>query len=457
MNLELQNICVSFSQKVVLEDVNILFQEGMIHGLLGDNGAGKSTTANIISGELQPSSGQILINGNPVQLHNSKSAIKNRICYVHQRPMLSDSISIKENLLLGLKEKDKNLFQKLTEIWLKDISVNTIVKNTGSDTRFFIALASALLKKPEFLILDEPGALLDENQRNFLYKQLQQMAKEGMNILVITHSMEEAEKYCDTIVRLENGIIKDSLNKAELKISPTTKKAKGHIQIHFNHLTARPANLPAIFDVDFYVSQGEVVLIQGLPEDGLVTLENVITGFNLKNTHGSVEITDQNQILYNCNIKSEKYSIKKLRQGLKLKNGKKITCGIIPTDKKFRGSNPLITIKQMLTAEIPENSPEKLIEEAGIDIKPEEKCASLSGGMLQRLLLARELSKNPEILFLCQPLQGLDVTACQHICKKITETAETGAMVIILASDNLTADLCTRTYKLKSGKLEESA
>ena len=455
MNLELQNICISFSQKVVLEDVNILFQEGKIHGLLGDNGAGKSTTANIISGELQPSSGQILIDGKPVQLHNSKSAIKNGICYVHQRPMLADSISIKENLLLGLKNKDKNLFQKLTKLWLKDIPLSTLVKNTGSDTKFFIALTSVLLKKPEFLILDEPSALLDNNQREFLYGQLQQMAKQGMTMLVITHNLDEAEKYCDTIVRLEKGIIKNSLQKSELKINPVTNKAFGSLQLHFNNLTARPANLPAIFDVNFSVKQGEIILIQGLPEDGLVTLENVITGFNLKNAQGTVEITDESESLFKCNLKSEKYSIKQLQKGLKLKSGKNIACGIIPTDKKFRGSNPELKIEDILTAENPKNSSEELIKTAEINIKAEEKCSALSGGMLQRLLLARELNKKPEILLLCQPLQGLDVTACQQICKKITETAEAGAMVIILASDNLTADLCSQYYKLNNGKLEE--
>ena len=207
MNIELKNICMYFSRKKVLDGVNITFEEGKIHALLGDNGAGKSTLANILNGELKPTSGSILIDGKETLLKNAKQAIQHGIAYVHQTPVLAESISIQENVMLGLDRKTKALFQILSKNWLGNLEPTKLVKDVGSDTKFFIALLSALLKNPKFLILDEPTALLDEEQRDYLFENLKSLAASGLNILIITHNFDEAEKYCNSIVRLEDGKI----------------------------------------------------------------------------------------------------------------------------------------------------------------------------------------------------------------------------------------------------------
>ena len=394
MTLELRQISLRYSKKTVLDNLCITFKEGQLHALLGENGAGKSTTANIICGELLPHSGTILIDDKPLIFRTPRDAIQNGISYVHQRPMLADYITVKENLLIGLNKEQKQYLKTEAEKWLPEINLNSIVINYGADTRFFIALTSALIKKPKVLILDEPSALLDDNQRTFLFEKLRSLCAEGMNIIIITHNYDEAEQYCDTIDYLEDGkLIKDysSINQRQTKPEDNTG--------------------------------GRITLIKGLAEDGLDTLEKSL-----------IQMRARHEFAFKT--------------------------ALVPTDRKFTGSSPDLTIEQMLTCalDIPENQKPaaalRMIALSGVDITPQEKCSNLSGGMLQRLMFERELYGNPELLILCNPLQGLDVNTCQKTCERIQKAAQNGAFVLVLSYGAYPSDYCDVEYRLKNGNLE---
>ena len=479
MNLELQNIYVHFSHKSVLNGINIFFKEGQIHGLLGENGAGKSTTANIISGELTDYTGSLLLDGNKAFFSDSRAAIKNGICYVHQTPMLAKEISIKENLVLGLKNIDKQRILDLAALWLKDIPLSTLVKNVGSDTRFFVALTGALLKNPRFLILDEPSALLDDSQRDFLFTNMRQLARDGMNILLITHNLQEALKYCDTISVLEDGHIVESeqylkkmemINKSELAALEAVQKQsvdgvssdddapQSSLTLELKNVTSRPSDKPALFDINFYVRQKEIVLIQGLPEDGTGTLEDLLTGFQPHHTEGEVVFSDDDDVIFSCNLKTKKLTAKTLRHSIILKNGRPLKTGIIPTNRKSRGAAADITISDMLLTgheKVEKSTVQTIIESAKVNITPNEKVKNLSGGMLQRLILNRELYETPDLLILCHPLQGLDFHSSNETCDIIEKTASNGAMVLVISSNGYLRKIATRTYRLIGGHLEQ--
>ena len=400
MTLELRQICLHFSKKTVLNKLSLCFNEGQLHALLGENGAGKSTAANIICGELSPDSGTILLDGKPVVFRTPKDAIQNGICYVHQRPMLADYITVKENLLLGLNKEQKLLLKPEAEKWLPEVNLNSLVLKHGADTRFFIALTSALIKKPKILILDEPSALLDDNQRIFLFKKLRLLAGEGMNIIIITHNYDEAEKYCDTVDYIKDGKIV-SADKPFDKLGD--HKPLGNSMSKNNN--------------------GRITLIKGLAEDGLDTLEKSL--INMRSHH--------------------EFAFK---------------TALIPTDRKFTGSSPNLTIEQMLTSalDIPESQKPaaalQMINLSGVDITPQEKCSSLSGGMLQKLMFERELYGDPELLILCNPLQGLDVNTCQKTCERIQKAAQNGAYVLVLSYGAWPSEYCDVEYRLKDGNLE---
>ena len=271
MTLELRDICLRYSKKIVLDNLSLTFEGGQIHALLGENGAGKSTTANIICGELQPDQGQILLDGKQVVFKSPKAAIEHGICYVHQTPMLADSISVKENLLLGIKKEYKNNIIPVAKMWLPDIPLHTFVKDLSGGMKFFVALCSALIKCPRLLILDEPTALLDNEQRNFLFENLHTLAASGMNIILITHYLDEAEKYCDTIDFLEEGKL------AQKKTLPVLTKS---------------------------IQKGKITLIQGQEEDGLGELENKLIQDALKTDrhHYAIIPTDRKYTASNPNL-----------------------------------------------------------------------------------------------------------------------------------------------------------
>lgn len=451
MNLRLEKINLKYSSKIVLADLDLYFEQGKIHALLGENGAGKSSTANIICGEILPNSGSIFIDDKPVVFKTPADAINKKISYVHQTPMLAESLSIKENLSVGIKKQYLKNMTATTDIWLKNINLNTKTKQLGSDIRFFAALCSALIKNPEILILDEPTALLSSLQKDFLFENLRKMADNGMNIIVITHNMDEAENYCDTITYLENGKVCDIKELHKINIDYKKKKNINSERIIFENICCRKKDSIELKNLNFFIQKGCISLIKGLTEDGLYLLENIITAMDVKHCSGTIHFSNR----YTVNLKKNDFNPRILRY----KTG--FSVGIIPTNKKFRGSNPNLSVEQMLSARFIEKEKNTsqladiFIEKSKVNISKTEKSKNLSGGMLQKLLLERELHNNPELLILCNPLQGLDVDSCNHICKKISSFAENGAYILVISSGAFPSEYCDFEFKLTNGTMEQ--
>lgn len=454
MTLELKNIDFSFTKKQVLKDVSIFFNQGQIHGLLGENGAGKSTLANIICGELKPSKGQILIDGKEVHFSSPKDAINTGICYVHQRPQLCENISVYENLILGLKlpfsPKKRKLLQEeihlLTQKLIPSVNLKTPLYNVSSDLRFFISLTSALLKHPKILVLDEPSALINQKQIDFLYEYMNICTHEHMNIIIITHNLSEAEKYCNDTFLLKKEsqpeINISSINKQQNQESGFQKKS---IDLEWKNICCKTRNHIPLKNLNFNVKSGEITLIKGRGEDGLSLLEDIVQGMNSFKAQGQFIITnDKNETKWDL---SKGFSTKDLRFC------KSIKTGIIPTNKKYRGSFPELTVEQILTTSQKNKSAEELISLANINIQPFEKCENLSGGMLQRLMINRELAENPDFLILCNPLQGLDSTSEKNLCTRIKNLADNNTAILILSTAEFPSEICTWVYNLKKGEL----
>jgi len=215
MDIALSHVSKRYLHKVVLENLSVAFKGGMIHALLGENGAGKSTTAAILSGGLQYDEGSILINGNVVHFETPRDAVRAGIVCVQQRPLLAGSISVIENILLGSeysqagkKLKRREILQeaeKYRQKWAPQLDFRARVAGTGGDERFYTSLIAALICRPSVLILDEPSALLDWEQRRALYANIRELACDCMKKIVITYFMQEAERCTDTIAVLRKG------------------------------------------------------------------------------------------------------------------------------------------------------------------------------------------------------------------------------------------------------------
>ena len=471
MDVALEHISKRYLHKTVLEDLSLVFQGGMIHALLGENGAGKSTTAAVLSGALEPDGGTILIDGKAVRFSSPRDALRSGIVCVRQRPLIADGISVWENILLGTEYgaagktlKKGEIFSRaelLKSKWAPHLNFRALAAHIGGDERFYTALISALIREPRMLILDEPSALLDREQRLSLYANIRELADKGMNVIVITHIMQEASRYTDTVTVLQKGKGVERCERSALYVSKakseaaqlhTVRTEKSGDCISFEHIGVRPKKRPALFDVSFTAKSGCITLIEGLPESGLGTLENVVTGMESARTEGLCRIKTGERSLC-VDFKSGKWTPYFLRIEAKLRTA------IIPSDRTFRASNPGLSIEQLLCAMYGGKSADeyatRLIEKAKVSIRPDEKASALSGGMLQRLILAREFENDPNLIIACEPLQGLDGKAAERTQKLFSDFAHRGAVVIVLSSSEFPKALCAAHYVLEGGALRE--
>ena len=366
--LSLKDICVNYSYKTVLTGVSLDFEEGKIYSLLGENGAGKSTLAHVLCGDILPTDGSIYLKEKKLKIRKPKDAIRSGIVCVHQRPLLAPSLSIRDNLRIGISHKMTAKIPELAENWLPGRNLSETVQNISEQEAFYTSLTGALLKSPCVLILDEPP-FLDKDK-------IRQLAKSGIIIIVITHSFTEAIEKSDEVILLKNGSV----------------------------LEKRPAK--NINEAD--IKEKLFGLTQNIRQPEEITTEAI----------------------------SEAQIIKRRTQ--EMAAHKLPLTGYIPSDRTFRASNPQLTVFQLLTAyhtdykqkEMTEFA-QSLLKKAEVNIRLYEKAVCLSGGMLQRLILEKELAEKPEVLYLFNPTHGLDAEATERLYTRLKTLSKKGTKVII--------------------------
>lgn len=483
MDIELRNISKHYLKKTALDNVSVSFASGKIHALLGENGAGKSTLAGIISGRIIASEGEILLDSEKTRITRQKDSLERGIAIVEQRPSLALSLSAYENIMLTRSGKSffisPRIPQEILDLqreYAPGLDLSKKVKDLGGNNRFYISLILALLTNPKVLILDEPSAFLDMDERKKLYTKLRLLAGKNINIIVITHSTAEACTYPDTVTVLKKGKFFKSFGSKEEyaesleqnhenpdhaskkenypvrtdseKKSLTAEPAHMHCPCFIlSHASSKPKNRPILIDADLTVNYGEITAVSGLKEAALDTLEDLCTGIENSYSRGKAFFYDADGSCKDISISKGQLTSRFLR-----KNG----CSIISSDRTFRASNPGLTVEQMLTAfDGTKNTTalaQKLIDETQVNITPEDLCSSLSGGMQQRLIITREFSTDPKLLILCNPMQGLDVESQGKLAAKINAHAQKGKAVLIIGSADFPLSTCARVYELESGK-----
>ena len=419
--LELKNICLTYSYKKVLCGVNASFEEGKIYSLLGENGAGKSTLAHIICGDLRADSGSLILNGQKLNFDSAGQALKKGIGCVHQRPLLATSISVWENLQLGNNHLKKKDAETLLKNLIPGVKMKTLVKNLNPSQKFFVSLAGILLKNPEILILDEPTALLEPKLADFLFEILSQKTAAGMTILVITHNLNEAICKTDGIVILRDGNVIASGNSRDF----TESKIRA---LMFDQ--AGPHTAPA---VNTEVPGPHIAFAVNTEIPGPHTAPTVNT--DVSGPHTALSLPPPLiQKLYTTESENSLTGM----DSDKIRELRKEGTAIIPSDRTFRASNPDLTILQLTTTYKTELSKKtlteyarKITQKAGVNIHLDEKVNCLSGGMLQRLILQRELDLNPQKIIFCSPYQGLDSDAVCKLNKVIAEQIKKGTKIIL--------------------------
>lgn len=458
MNLKLEHINKSFKHKTVLKDINIEFQEKKLHIIQGQNGAGKSTLAKIISGAVQASGGKIFVDGKELIEKKEILSFQKQIAMVLQIPLLAENISVKENILVSSpdfffnKARIENILSILKKFNQK-INLKSKIKDLTNDKKFFLSLAIALEKNPKILILDEPSTFLNSQEKDILYKELKSLCKENLNIIIISHSISEAEKYADTVTIIEDGnILNQKIEfSAESNSLRFSKNQKEDLCFKIENLFLQSKKHTILNNVNLVCNYGQITTISGIQESEIINLEDFICGLNQSKAKGIISFINKSEHkTTRINLERKKFNSSFLRKN---------KTAIVPSNRTFRASDPKLTIEEMLNVYNKKNNTknyaENLIKKAKINIGLEETASNLSGGMCQRLILARELSENPDFIIMCNPMQGLDINSQKELISTIIELQEKNKSILIIGAKDFPLSLSSKVYSLENSTLKE--
>lgn len=440
------------------KDVTLSVNVGEIHALSGENGAGKSTLMKILFGEEQPTSGEIFINEKKVNISSPQMAIKLGIGMVHQHFMLVPSLTVTENVILGI-EPTKGMMVDMAfarkQVGELGKKYNLYVEpdkradelTVGQKQK--VEILKALFRGVKILILDEPTAVLTPQETQELFDELLSLRENGYTIIFISHKLQEVKQICSRITIIRRGItmgVHDVKSISEQDISRLMvgrdiilkvdkKPARpGNALVKIKNLSVMGENKTCVLEnLSFTLRKGEILGIAGVEGNGQTELVQVLTGMTAY-SRGTVEVNGEN-------IKG--YSTEKIRN-LKLSH--------IPADRMVEGIAPGLSITENMIADklcwkrffkngirnmnAVRKYGKEMIEEYQILCKSQdEDISSLSGGNIQKVVLARELSSFPQIIIADQPTRGVDVGATEFIRKRLIKMRDEGNGVLLISSD----------------------
>ena len=450
--LEVKGISKTFGSIKALDSVDFYLQKGIVHGLLGENGAGKSSLMNVLSGIYIPESGSIKINNQKIEKMSPDIAASFGIGMVHQEFRLIESFTIKDNLTLSkasiFNDNFKEAYDKYSEIFALNSNYLTPVNELSVGEKQKVEIMKLIFKNSQIMLLDEPTAVLTPQETLQLKDSLEKLSQEDeKTIVLITHKLKEIKDFTERIFVMKNGkMVADNLETrkvndkdlielmmGEIKQSSFKKdNNKGAIKLEAKDISLKNSEQLLVLDnISLSVKAGEILGVAGVSGNGQVELANVICG---------IEKEFEGKVLINSKDVSKKG----------VKSRKKLNLSYIPENRLGVGLAPGVSvldnsaIKEYFKASYgPHLSRGKmmtylndLIKQFSIkapDIKAE--ISTLSGGNMQKLLMGRELISNPEVIVAAQPTRGLDVSAVEAIHKLIIDQRDKGSAVLLISED----------------------
>ena len=450
--LEVKGISKTFGSIKALDSVDFYLQKGIVHGLLGENGAGKSSLMNVLSGIYIPESGSIKINNQKIEKMSPDIAASFGIGMVHQEFRLIESFTIKDNLTLSkasiFNDNFKEAYDKYSEIFALNSNYLTPVNELSVGEKQKVEIMKLIFKNSQIMLLDEPTAVLTPQETMQLKDSLEKLSQEDeKTIVLITHKLKEIKDFTERIFVMKNGkMVADNLETrkvndkdlielmmGEIKQSSFKKdNNKGAIKLEAKDISLKNSEQLLVLDnISLSVKAGEILGVAGVSGNGQVELANVICG---------IEKEFEGKVLINSKDVSKKG----------VKSRKKLNLSYIPENRLGVGLAPGVSvldnsaIKEYFKASYgPHLSRGKmmtylndLIKQFSIkapDVKAE--ISTLSGGNMQKLLMGRELISNPEVIVAAQPTRGLDVSAVEAIHKLIIDQRDKGSAVLLISED----------------------
>jgi simple sugar transport system ATP-binding protein len=460
--LRLEQICKTFPGGVEAnKDASLTVYKGEIHAIVGENGAGKSTLMNILYGVHQADSGSILINQREVSISSPREAKHLGIGMVHQHFMLVPSFTVLENVILGYEPRKQMLFtdfkssesrvRAICDRYHMDIPLDCLVKDISVGTQQRVEIIKAIYRGAEILILDEPTAVLTPLEVQDLYKICREMVKKDKTILFISHKLKEVLTLSDQVTVMRNGQTLQTLNTRETNESDLACMIVGReriwqigrrkemreeqtvLDVRNVSVRSNQQNL-AVKDISFQVKAGEILGIAGVEGNGQTEVMQALTGL--------MPIED-GDVFFNGTSLRQTTTARMRAMGIRH----------IPEDRLTTGACLKATIQENLIIDSSDRQPfirrggrmdweavnehsRRLIEQFGVVAPgPDSLVGNLSGGNIQKVVVARELSSNHTCLLVLHPTRGLDIGASEFIYKTLLASRDEKNAVLLVSAD----------------------
>ena len=476
--IEMREITKIFGDFVANDKINLELRKGEIHALLGENGAGKSTLMNMLAGLLEPTSGEIVVNGKSEKLDSPSKAASLGIGMVHQHFMVVEAFTVAENIILGSEVTNKGVLDlkkanadilELSERYGLAVDPTAKVEDISVGAQQRVEILKTLYRGADILIFDEPTAVLTPAEILELMEIMKTLVKEGKSIILITHKLDEIRAVADrvTVIRRGKSIqtvgIEGATNKdlAEMmvgrSVSFVTEKEEAQpkeVVLAISDLVVNEnRGVPAVKELSLDVRAGEIVGIAGIDGNGQSELIQAITGLR-KVKSGSIKIKGQ-EVVGLSPRKITEMNVSHVpedrhRDGLVLEMMLSENIALQTYYKEPLSKNGVLNYNQI------NSYARKVMEEFDVRAANEIVPASaLSGGNQQKAIIAREVDRNPDLLIVSQPTRGLDVGAIEYIHKRLIGERDKGKAVLVVSFElDEILNLSDRIAVIHDGKIQ---
>jgi simple sugar transport system ATP-binding protein len=478
--IELKNITKTFGSVVANSNVNLTVNYGEILSILGENGSGKTTLMNMIAGIYFPDEGQIFIDGQEVVIRSPKDAFRYKIGMIHQHFKLVDVFSATENIILGLKGKEKfnikksvNKVEEISKKYGFEIDPKKKIHEMSVSEKQTVEILKVLYRGADILILDEPTAVLTPQETQKLFAVLRRMRDDGKAIIIITHKLHEVLSLSDKVSVLRKGEYIGTVNTSETNETQLTEMMVGKkVSLNINRSEPKEPKdrlvvkditcinregVKLLDDISFTVKSGEILGIAGIAGSGQRELLESIAGLQ-KLTEGDIYYHDPKT--GNVEDLRNKTPIQIRELGVRL--------SFVPEDRLGMGlvGNMDIVDNMMLRSyrkgkslfverKAPKDLAIKIIDDLQV-VTPSESTPvrRLSGGNVQKVLVGREIAASPTVLMAAYPVRGLDINSSYTIYNLLNQQKENGVAVIFVGEDlDVLLELCDRILVIGSGSV----
>ncbi|QEN09872.1 ABC transporter ATP-binding protein [Oceanispirochaeta crateris] len=452
----MRGITQKFGSLVANDNIDLTVHKGEVHALLGENGAGKTTLVNSLYGLYHPTSGEIFINGKKVVMDNPNIAIQNGIGMVHQHFMLIKPFSVVENIILGKETHKHGILDMakatkdviaLSEKYGLTVDPHAAIQDITVGMQQRVEILKTLYRGADILILDEPTAVLTPHEIIDLIQIIDNLTEQGKTVIIITHKLKEIKEVADFCTIIRRGKKVDTVKVEDVSESDLASMMVGReVSFKVSKIDSTPRDtvldvknlhvldnrkIPSVRGLNLKVRKGEILGIAGVDGNGQNELVEALTGIR-KSESGEILVNGINTI------------------GLSPREILNHKVSTIPQDRQKRGLILEYSVAENIIIENYKKSPfssrgwldfksineyaRKLVK--NFDIRPDDetyKAGDLSGGNQQKVIIAREISNNPDLLIAVQPTRGLDVGAIEYVHKALVAQRDNGKAVLLIS------------------------